>query len=182
MSTDRETVLREATALLIRRPAAAMDDIARAAGISRATLHRMYAGRDALVRAIGARALEQVSAAVDAARIEDGPADEALRRVVDELMPIAEFLGILYGENALCEVPEIDAAWQRIDNRVNAVVRQGQADGVLRLDLPAAWITEAVFSLAVGAGWAVRDGRLARREAPRGVAELLLGGVGRTRG
>lgn len=179
MSTDREHVLREATALLIRRPTAAMDDIARAAGISRATLHRLYAGRDALVRALGTRALEQVSAAVDAARLDDGPADAALRRMVDELMPIAEYLGFLYGESALIDVPEIEDAWKRIDDRVGAIVRRGQQDGALRVDLPAAWITEAVFSLAVGAGWSVRDGRLARREAPHAVTELLLGGAAR---
>ncbi|MEU8132934.1 TetR/AcrR family transcriptional regulator [Streptodolium elevatio] len=177
MSTDREHVLREAATQLIRRPASSMDEIARAAGISRATLHRLYPGRDALALALGARALEQVEAAVDAARIEEGDAGDALRRLVDELMPIAEFLGFLYGENALLDVPEIDAAWERIDGRVTAVVREGQLAGTVRVDLPAQWISEAAFSLAVGAGWSVRDGRLARREAPRVVVELLLGGV-----
>ncbi|MCF2527661.1 TetR/AcrR family transcriptional regulator [Yinghuangia soli] len=179
MSTDREHVLREAARHLNRRPAASMDEIARAAGISRATLHRMYPGRDALALALGSRALEQVSAAVDAARLDEGDAAAALRRMVDELMPIAEFLGFLYGENALVDNPEIDAAWEAVDSRVTAVVRRGQQDGSLRIDLPAQWISEAAFSLAVGAGWSVRDGRLARRDAPRVVAELLIGGVRR---
>lgn len=182
MSTDREHVLREAATLLIRRPAASMDEIARAAGISRATLHRIFPGRDALALALGARALEQVSAAIDAARIEEGDAVDALRRMIDELMPIAEFLGFLYGENALIDNPEIDAAWQRIDDRVIEVVRRGQEAGGIRVDLSAQWVSEAAFSLAVGAGWAVRDGRLARREAPRAVTELLLGGVRRGEG
>src|SRR5262245_61646648 len=141
MSTDREHVLREAATLLIRRPAASMDEIARAAGISRATLHRLYPGRDVLALALGAPALDQVSAAVDAARITDGGAAEALRRLVDELMPIAEFLGFLYGENALVDNPAIDEAWQRIDDRVTAVVRRGQQEGSLRVDLPAQWIS-----------------------------------------
>lgn len=182
MSTDREHVLREAATQLVRHPASSMDEIARAAGISRATLHRLYPGRDALAIALGARALEQVSAAIDAAHIDHGDAAAALRRMVDELMPIAEFLGFLYGESSLVDNPEIDTAWNVIDNRVTAVVSRGQEEGSLRVDLPARWIAEAAFSLAVGAGWSVRDGKLARRDASRAVAELLLGGVQRGEG
>ena len=54
MALDRDHVLRSAAALLTRRSTATMDEVAKAAGISRATLHRHFAGRDALVRALEA--------------------------------------------------------------------------------------------------------------------------------
>ncbi len=44
-----------------------MDDIARAAGISRATLHRHFAGRDALIRALEELGIAQFAQAMDAA-------------------------------------------------------------------------------------------------------------------
>ncbi len=50
MAVDREHVLRSAADLLTRKSTATMDEVAKAAGISRATLHRQFAGRDALVR------------------------------------------------------------------------------------------------------------------------------------
>lgn len=44
MATDRDTVLEAAVGVLSRRPTAHLDEIARAAGISRATLHRLFPG------------------------------------------------------------------------------------------------------------------------------------------
>ncbi|MEU6408227.1 TetR family transcriptional regulator [Microbispora sp. NPDC046933] len=46
MAFDRDHVLRCAADLLSRKATATQDEIAKAAGISRATLHRHFAGRD----------------------------------------------------------------------------------------------------------------------------------------
>lgn len=72
MALDRERVLKEAAALLTRRASTPMDEIARAAGISRATLHRHFAGRDALIRALEEHGIAQFVQAMDAARLEEG--------------------------------------------------------------------------------------------------------------
>jgi len=76
MTVDREHLLSEAARLLTRKPTASMDEIARAAGISRATLHRRFAGRDALVRALEALCLRQLTAALDAAGVDAGTTGE----------------------------------------------------------------------------------------------------------
>ena len=52
MTVDREQVLRTAAALLSRKATATMDEVAKSAGIGRATLHRHFAGREALVKAL----------------------------------------------------------------------------------------------------------------------------------
>lgn len=77
MAVDRDHVLRSAAALLTRKSTATMDEVAKAAGISRATLHRQFAGRDALVRALEALGIEECEAALDAARLDEGTAQEA---------------------------------------------------------------------------------------------------------
>ncbi|CAM5663730.1 TetR/AcrR family transcriptional regulator [Streptomyces violaceorubidus] len=73
MAVDRDQVLRSAAALLTRKSTATMDEVARAAGLSRATLHRHFAGRDALVRALESLGIAECEAALRAAGPARGP-------------------------------------------------------------------------------------------------------------
>lgn len=72
MTVDRDHVLRTAAALLSRKATSTMDEVARAAGIGRATLHRHFAGRDALVRALEQLGIQEFEAALDRARLDEG--------------------------------------------------------------------------------------------------------------
>ncbi|MCQ8187102.1 TetR/AcrR family transcriptional regulator [Streptomyces rugosispiralis] len=182
MTLDRNDVLREAAALLTRRATASMDDIAKAAGISRATLHRHFAGRDALIRALEELCIERSEAALDTARIEEGDAVEALRRLVAALQPVSGLLAFLYGENQLFEGEEINAGWARLDTRLTALFRRGQEQGNFRIDLTPVWLAEALYGLMASATWGVYDGRLAAKDVEYMVLELLLGGARRRSG
>ncbi|MFI9101480.1 TetR/AcrR family transcriptional regulator [Streptomyces fildesensis] len=177
MSFDREQVLRDAAALLSRRATASMDEIAKAAGISRATLHRHFPGRDALVRALGLLGIAQMDERLDAARIEEGDPVEAVRRLIDEAMPVSGFLAFLYGENQLYDMPEVNEGWARVDERVSALFRRGQEQGLFRYDLAPTWLGEALYALIAASAWCVQDGRMARNDSARMVSELMLGGM-----
>jgi AcrR family transcriptional regulator len=177
MAVDRDHVLRSAAALLTRKSTATMDEVARAAGISRATLHRHFAGRDALVRALEALGIEECEAALDAARLDDGPAREAVHRLVREIEPAAGLLAFLYSENQLFEGEEQNQGWARIDDRIATLFRRGQASGEFRIDLTPAWLTEALYGLLAAGAWAVTEGRVARKDFTHMIVELLLGGA-----
>ncbi|MDT7843979.1 TetR/AcrR family transcriptional regulator [Streptomyces justiciae] len=177
MAVDRAHVLRSAAALLTRKSTATMDEVAKAAGISRATLHRHFAGRDALVRALEALGIEECEAALDAARLDEGPASDAVRRMVREMEPAAALLAFLYTENQLFEGEEQNAGWTRIDDRVSALFRRGQESGEFRIDLSPVWFTEAVYGLLASGAWAVSEGRVARKDFTHMIAELFLGGA-----
>jgi AcrR family transcriptional regulator len=179
MSFDRDHVLRAAADLLARKATATMAEVARAAGVSRATLNRHFAGRDALVRALEDLGIAECEAALDAARPEEGPAADAVRRVVREAAACAGLLGFLYTENQLFEGEERNAGWARIDERLTDLFRRGQADGEFRIDLSAAWLTEALYGLLTAAAWAVAEGRVARNDFTYSTTELLLGGATR---
>src|SRR5689334_15350430 len=112
MAVDREHVLRSAAGLLMRKSGATMDEVARAAGISRATLNRQFAGRDALVRALEDLGIAECEAAVTAAAIDDGPVADAVRRLVREIEPAAGLLAFLYSENQLFEGDERNDGWE----------------------------------------------------------------------
>ncbi|GAA2583734.1 TetR/AcrR family transcriptional regulator [Streptomyces lienomycini] len=177
MAVDREQVLRSAAALLTRKSTATMDEVARAAGLSRATLHRHFAGRDALVRALESLGIAECEAALDAARLDDGPAADAVRRLVREIEPAAGLLAFLYTENQLFEGEEQNAGWARLDARMAAVFRRGQESGEFRIDLTPAWLTEALYGLLASGAWAVTEGRVARNDLNHMIVELLLGGA-----
>ncbi|MGA4866524.1 TetR/AcrR family transcriptional regulator [Streptomyces lavendulocolor] len=180
MAVDREQVLRTAAALLSRKATATMDEVARAAGIGRATLHRHFAGRDALVRALEALGIQEFEAALDAARLDDGTAEEALRRLVAGVEPVAGLLAFLVTENQLFEGDQMNEGWARLDARVAALFRRGQEQGEFRIDLTPAWLTEALYGLVGTCAWAVQDGRVAAKDFQYMIAELLLGGARRS--
>lgn len=179
MALDREQVLRSAAALLTRKSTATMDEVAKAAGISRATLHRHFAGRDALVRALEALGIEECEAALDAARLDEGPAADAVHRLVREIEPAAGLLAFLYTENQLFEGEQQNQGWTRIDDRIAALFRRGQQNGEFRIDLTPAWLTEALYGLLASAAWAVSEGRVAPKDFTHMIVELLLGGARR---
>ncbi|WP_329276844.1 TetR/AcrR family transcriptional regulator [Streptomyces sp. NBC_00691] len=180
MSVDRTQVLHAAAALLSRKATATMDEVARAAGIGRATLHRHFAGRDALVRALEEHGLQEIEAALERAAPEDGPEDEAVRRIVAEVEHLAPLLSFLVTENQLFEGDGQNEGWARIDDRVSALFRRGQENGVFRIDLTPAWLTEAFYGLVGSGAWAVQDGRVAAKDFQYMIAELLLGGARRS--
>ncbi|MEV6794135.1 helix-turn-helix domain-containing protein [Streptomyces sp. NPDC051320] len=180
MTVDRDHVLRTAAALLTRRATATMDEVARAAGIGRATLHRHFAGRDALVRALEELGITEFEAALDAARTDEGPAVAALRRLIAEVEPAAGLLAFLVTENQLFEGDEVNEGWARLDARVSALFRRGQQEGGIRIDLTPAWLTEALYGLIGSCAWAIQDGRVAAKDFSYMIAELLLGGAQRS--
>ncbi|GGX48886.1 TetR/AcrR family transcriptional regulator [Streptomyces fructofermentans] len=177
MAVDREHLLRSAAALLTRKSTATMDEVAKAAGISRATLHRQFAGRDVLVRALEDLGIQECEAALDAARLDEDTAGEAVRRLVREFEDAAGLLAFLYTENQLFEGEEQNAGWARIDARIAALFRRGQESGEFRIDLTPAWLTEALFGLCASGAWAVTEGRVAAKDFHYMIVELLLGGA-----
>ncbi|MEW1659885.1 MULTISPECIES: helix-turn-helix domain-containing protein [unclassified Streptomyces] len=180
MAVDREHVLTEAAALFTRRSTTSMDEIARAAGISRATLHRHFAGRDALIRALEEHGIERFAQAMDAARLDEGDAEGALRRLAREAEPVAGVLAFLFTQNQLFEGEAVNAGWERLDARLAALFRRGQEEGDFRVDLTAVWLTEAFYGLLGAGAWAVHEGRLARGGLHHSIVELLLGGIRRS--
>ncbi|MGA4843073.1 TetR/AcrR family transcriptional regulator [Streptomyces sp. G45] len=179
MSVNRDQVLRSAAAQLTRKGSSTLDEIARACGISRATLHRHFAGRDALIRALEDLGIRECEAALDAARLDEGSAKDALRRLIGEIEPAAGLLAFLVTENQLFEGDDQHEGWARLDDRIAELFRRGQLSGEFRIDLSAVWLAEALYGLVGSGAWAVLDGRVAPKDFTHMVAELLIGGAER---
>ena len=177
MAVDRDQVLRGAAALLTRKSTATMDEVAKAAGEVTVQCGPADPGRDALVRALEALGIAECETALDAARLDEGPAPDAVRRLVQEIEPAAGLLAFLYTENQLFEGEELNHGWTRIDDRISDLFRRGQLSGEFRIDLTPAWLTEALFGLLASGAWMVQSGKGAPKDFQHMIVELLLGGA-----
>ncbi|MEZ0340343.1 TetR/AcrR family transcriptional regulator [Mycobacterium sp. pV006] len=177
MAVEREDLLRAAADFLGRRPNATQDEIAAAVGVSRATLHRHFAGRPALFAALEDLAIAEMRRALDAADLSRGSAAEALGRLVAACEPVSPFLALLYSQSQDLDAEHSLKAWREADAAINGLFERGQRSGEFRPDMTAAWLTEALYNLIAGAGWAISNGRVAGRDFTFMIVELLLNGV-----
>jgi TetR/AcrR family transcriptional repressor of mexCD-oprJ operon len=179
MAPDRERLLRAAADFLGRRPNATQDEVAAAVGVSRATLHRYFAGRAALLEALDQLAVAQMREALKAARWQDGSATEALRRLVTACEPVSGYLTFLCAQSQDFDANQAQEGWAEIDAQIRELFQRGQREGEFRPDLSAVWLTEALYSLIAGAAWVIQVGRAARYDFTQMITELLLHGVSR---
>ncbi|MGY1751959.1 TetR/AcrR family transcriptional regulator [Blastococcus sp. SYSU D01042] len=174
MPTEPDALLAGAAQLLALRPAASMEEIAAAAGISRATLFRRFPSRAALVSALSERALTAYVDAVDRARPEEDAPVEALGRVLGELATLAPDHGLLVLQPLDEHVERALLVRARtVDDRLTGLVRRGQERGDFRVDLPAEWVLTALTWLVVGAADGLRLGTV----APAATGHLLTATV-----
>ncbi len=177
MTPDRDRLLRAAAEFLGRRPNATQDEVAAAVGVSRATLHRHFAGKPALLAALEELAIAEMRAALESARLPEDSAIDALRRLVAACQPVAPYLCLLYSQSQELDVDQSARAWWEIDAQIMALFERGQRSGEFRPDLTPPWLTEALYSLVAGAGWAIQAGRAAARDFDFMITDLLLNGV-----
>ena len=177
MALDRDGLLRAAANFLGRRPNATQDEIAAAVGVSRATLHRHFSGKPALMEALDELAIAEMRKALKTARLDQDSATEALRRLIAAFEPVSPYLSLLYSQSQEIDADQSMDGWAAIDAEINALFARGQRAGQFRPDLTATWLTEALYSLVAGAGWSIQVGRVASRDFERVITELLLNGV-----
>ena len=162
--------------MLGRSPAASLADIAEAAEVGRTTLHRYFPERSDLFDAISADGLERISAAMQRARLPEGPARAALLRACRELFDLGELLMLIFNEPQLTGRPE----WQDsgdVDARLLALVERGHADGTIDPDLTAPWVQSLLWCMVYAASSHVRDVGGSRHDALAMALRSLDGAV-----
>lgn len=155
-------------------PAASMQELAQAAGISRATLFRRFPSRAALTAELCEAAVQAYVQAVDEAAPEDGAPPQALGRVVDTLGRLASVVGLL-GLQPLSEHVEASllARTAQTEERLRRLVRRGQESGDFRVAVDPEWFLAMMTWLMVGAADSVRLGRLTTNAAQRQLSATL---------
>ena len=174
---SRTSLLDVAAEVLVADPAASLAQVAEAAGIGRTTLHKQYATRDDLIRAVGFRALDLWEKAV----AEVGGADphERLRALAAAMIPIGPQLAFLWRTPAFDHDQQIKARYRAVEDRVRTLLEGARDAGLLAADAPGWWLLATFHALVYVGAESVDCGDLAPREAPDRVMTMFLHGIGK---
>lgn len=154
-----------------------MTAIARAAGLSRATLYAHFPTREALM---AAAVRHSVTLAEEALRdvepqFENAPAAEALTELLRCSWQVLERNRSLYRVAAeAISAPGLRAHTEPILGRVGRLISRGQHEGAFRADLPGDWLVETTYTLMHLAAEQVNDGRLAADTAADVVTTTIV--------
>ncbi|PPK71269.1 helix-turn-helix domain-containing protein [Actinokineospora auranticolor] len=139
-------ILEAAERVLSRDPAASMEQIAEAAGVARATVHRRFTTRQALLDAMATDVVRQLDALIDEARPETAPPLVALHRITAGVLRVklAWPFAMAWSMDPTSPLAEGQA---RIATRCDALLLRAQADGHLppNTDLP--WTRRVYYAL-----------------------------------
>lgn len=171
---NRDAILDAAVGCLSDDPGASMADIARATGLTRATVYAHFASREQLLEAVLIRTIDRSE--VELAEIDlEGDAVAALDRLVRRSWRIVDTFHRLLGaaEEALSN-ERIMAHHAEPMARVRALIERGQREGSMRDDLDAEWLTSCFSALLHTAAAELRAGRLLEGDADRVVASTVV--------
>jgi AcrR family transcriptional regulator len=132
---------------------ASMDDVARAAGITKASIYHHVSGKEALLERGLGRALDALFAILEEPGARDGRARERLRfivtRVAETTLRLLPELSVLFRARGTSK-SERGALERRreFDRVVTELVRTAQRDGDLRADLEPRLVVRLLFGMS----------------------------------
>ncbi|MGP3708258.1 TetR/AcrR family transcriptional regulator [Gordonia paraffinivorans] len=173
-----EAILAAAIRVLARDPKASVSVIAKEAGVGRVTLYGHFPNRAAVIAAAVDRALAQTTAAIDAARLDEGDPFEALARLVDASWSVTHQHGaLLVAAERILPADELSFAHAEPMAAAEAVFVRGQRSGAFRDDISTGWLVTLLHSVTHGASTAVHEGGIDAEDAPRLILATMVGAV-----
>jgi AcrR family transcriptional regulator len=168
-----EAILDAALELLSEHPEATMAEIAAAAGVARQTVYAHYSSRGELVNAVINRAIEETAAALDAAKLNQGPPEEALPRLIDAGWERLVRHSRLRGNPDAPNSEELYMQHGPIVERLARLIRRGQRSGAFDRQLSPTWLLAATLGLLHAAADEVAAGRLTGDQAATALKQSI---------
>lgn len=142
-------------------PDASMAEIARRAGVVRATIYAHFPTREALLDYVMEYGVAAVAEATAAAEPTRGAPSEALERVLRATWKeLAGFQAMLAINIARLSADELRRRHQPVMKHFAALVARGQKSGAFRRDVPVEWHLAVMRAIVHAASLELRNGRL----------------------
>lgn len=176
----RERIIETAIACLAKKSTTGLDEIAKTAGVGRATLYRHFRSRSDLITAIQLRAGEQLHAVVDPVMESPLPAREKLVRIVNRLVPVGASLNVsaFFSHPLKDQDPKVMALYERHRQQARQLCLDLKAEGAVAGEIPLAWLISVIDALIFEAWTCVDAGEIAPKQAPWLVLETFMAGLG----
>jgi AcrR family transcriptional regulator len=161
---------------------ASMDDVARAAGITKASIYHHVSGKEALLERGLGRALDALFAILDEPASRDGRAIDRLRhivgRVAETTLRLLPELTVLFGIHGASKSERSAVERRRtFDRVVTEIIAQAQRDGDARADLDPRLGARLIFGMSNSVVEWYRSGTLTRDAIARAVVAIAFDGI-----
>lgn len=164
-------ILEAALEALASDPDSSMSEIARRAGVVRATIYVHFPTRESLLDAVMEHAVADVAAATKGAEPERGEPREALERVLRATWrELDRFHALLALNTARLSAKELHRRHLPVLEQLAPLIERGQRAGVFRRDLPLEWHLAVIRAIVHTASNEIQSGRLPE---PRAEAAML---------
>lgn len=173
--TEDDRILTSLAMALANNPRATLQTLAKAVGIGKTTLYRFCKTREQLIERLTRHSAHAIDDSIRMADLDKGPPLEALRRLINCHMAHWEQMAFL-----VYFWRDSEATWNaesECEAALDAFFLRGQQQGVFRIDIPAAALTEIWGSIWVGLADAARRGRVARSGLEVLAESAFLNGV-----
>jgi TetR/AcrR family transcriptional repressor of mexCD-oprJ operon len=172
-------ILDAALEALASDPDSSMSEIARRAGVVRATIYVHFPTRESLLDAVMEYGAGQVLEAMSGADPQRGEPVEALERVLlATWRQLAQFHGLLALNTARLSAEELHRRHVPMLDLLEPLIERGREEGVFRGDLPVSWDLAVIRAIVHTASREVQGGRIPESEVESAMMRTVLAAIG----
>jgi TetR/AcrR family transcriptional repressor of mexCD-oprJ operon len=175
-------ILDAAVGALAEDQDASMSEIARRAGVVRATIYVHFPTREALLDAVTERAFGEMAAVIALAEPDRGDATDALARVVGATWrTLGRYHALVAINTGAQSHEELHHRHGFVLGTLLPLIERGQATGEFRSDVPAAWHLSMLMALIHASSAELQARRVPEADAEAAVVATVLGAIARPR-
>lgn len=155
-----------------------MAEIARQAGVVRATIYVHFPTRESLIEAVTHHVVHEVAQVISSAEPHRGEPVEALQRVVSATWKNLARHHALVEINSRLPQEELHDRHGSVLAELEPLIERGQKTGAFRPDVPAAWHLATLLALIHSASAELRAGRIDEELVEDALIASVVGAFG----